>query len=69
MSLAKLTPTKHVTNYMFGTTRNILLGTSLAYAIQNKYYLHIPIIIIMPSVYAGYHIYENKNDIKDWIFK
>ena len=54
---------------MFGTTRNILLGVGLAYAIQNKSYLHIPIIIIMPSVYAGYHIYENKNDIKDWIFK
>ena len=69
MSFAKLTPTKHVTNYMFGTTRNILLGVGLAYAIQNKSYLHIPIIIIMPSVYAGYHIYENKNDIKDWIFK
>ena len=69
MSFAKLTPTKHVYNYMFGATRNILLGTGLAYAIQNKNYLHIPIIIIMPSVYAGYHIYENKNDIKDWIFE
>jgi len=71
MSLAKLTPetTKYVVNYMFGPTRNILMGMSLAYATQKEKYIHYPIILLFPSIYAGYHIYKNKEDIRNWIFE
>lgn len=69
MSLSKLTPetTRYVTNYMFGPTRNILMGMSLAYAYEKEKYLHLPIIFLFPSVYAGYHIYKNKESMKEWL--
>jgi hypothetical protein len=71
MSFSRLTPetTKYVTNYMFGPTRNILLGMSLAYSTQKEKYIHYPIILFFPSIYAGYHIYKNKEDIRNWIFE
>jgi hypothetical protein len=69
MSLSKLTPetTKHVINYMIGPTRNILMGMSFAYATEKQKYIHLPIIFLFPSIYAGYHIYKNKEAIKEWI--
>lgn len=69
MSLSKLTPetTKYITNYVFGPTRNILLGMSLAYAYEKEKYLHFPIIFLFPSVYAGFNIYKNKESIKEWL--
>lgn len=69
--MSKLTTesAKVVTNYVVGTTRNVLLGGGLAYAIQNEFYLHVPVIVIFPSVYAGYQMYSNKNDILSWINK
>jgi hypothetical protein len=69
--MSKLTTesAKVVTNYVVGTTRNVLLGAGLAYAIKNEFYLHVPVIVIFPSVYAGYQMYSNKNDILSWINK
>jgi hypothetical protein len=61
--------TKVVTNYVFGTTRNVLLGGGLAYAMQNEFYLHIPVIVIFPSIYTGYQMYSNKDNIISWINK
>lgn len=58
---------KIITNYVFSTTRNVLLGAGLSYSIQNEKYKHIPIIFFFPSIYAGYHMYENKNKIAKWI--
>jgi hypothetical protein len=52
-----------IQHYVFGTTRNILSGAGLCYAIQNQKYLEIPLTIFFPSVYAGYHLFKNK----DWI--
>jgi len=52
-----------VNNYIFGTTRNLLLGAGAYYAIHNNKYEHLPIIIFFPSIYAGYHMYENKEAI------
>ena len=52
--------TRHIVNYMFGPTRNILLGAGLCYAVKHEYYSHIPLIVLFPSTYAGYHMYENK---------
>ena len=58
---------KFITNYVFGSTRNLLLGAGLSYSIQNEKYLHIPIIFFFPSTYAGYQMFENKNKIAKWI--
>jgi hypothetical protein len=50
-------------NYMLGPTRNLLLGAGLCYAWKKEQYAHLPAIILFPSVYAGYHLYENKEQI------
>ena len=69
--MSKLTTesTKVITNYVVGTTRNVLLGSGLAYAMQNEFYLHVPVIVIFPSIYAGYQMYSNKENIISWINK
>ena len=56
-----------VQHYVFGTTRNILAGAGLCYAIQNQNYLEVPLTIFFPSVYAGYHLYKNKDPVAKWI--
>jgi hypothetical protein len=58
---------KIMTSYVIGSTRNILLGAGLSYAIEKKFYIHIPIIFIMPSVYAGYHMFKNRDAIINWL--
>ena len=35
--------------------------------IENKYYYHVPIIFIIPSIYAGYHTFKNRNAIVNWL--
>lgn len=60
---------KIVTNYVFSTARNVLLGAGLCFAIQNKNYTHIPLIFFFPSIYAGYHAYSNKDSIARYIIK
>jgi hypothetical protein len=63
-------PIKFMTLSMFGTPRNILLGAGLYYAVEErKEYLHIPIVITFPSVYAGYHLYKHRDDAAIWIKK
>ena len=57
-------PTTHV---LLGSTRNILLGGGLAYAVQEKKYYHIPIVFLVPSVYAGYQAFNNKDTITAWV--
>ena len=60
-------PHMAIQHYVFGTTRNILAGASLAYAIQNQRYLEVPFTILTPSIYAGYHLYSNKETVTEWI--
>jgi hypothetical protein len=71
MLQSKLTAesTKIITNYVVGTSRNVLLGSGLAYAVQNEFYSHVPVIVLFPSVYAGYQMYSNKDNIVSWINK
>ena len=42
---------------------NILLGAGLCYAIENKTYSDIPLIILFPSIFTGYNIYKNRKEI------
>jgi len=53
--------------HKFGPMRNILLGAGLAYAVEKESYMHIPLIVIFPTPYAGYHTYNNKDNIVNWI--
>ena len=60
----KMVPTPHVISlHKFGPLRSIILGAGLAYAVEQEKYTHIPIVIVLPTVYAGYQAYMNKNSI------
>ena len=48
---------------------SLLLGAGLCYTIQSKQYLHVPLVMVCPSIYAGYHCYKNKDQIAEWIRK
>jgi hypothetical protein len=68
MQLQKLAePIKFITNYHLGSIRNVFLGAGLCYAVQNERYTHLPVIFLVPSIYAGYNLYENKDDVMKWL--
>jgi hypothetical protein len=48
---------------------NLLLGAGICYTIQSKQYLHIPLVVLSPATYTGYHCYKNKEYILDWFRK
>lgn len=50
-------------NFVYGTTRNLLAGAGLCYSIENEKYIHIPLTIFFPSIYAGYNLFKNKDDV------
>jgi uncharacterized protein involved in tellurium resistance len=58
---------KHGITYLVGTPRNILVGIGLSHVVQREEYSHIPLILIFPSIYAGYQAHQNKDAIVDWI--
>jgi hypothetical protein len=60
---------KNTTIHVFGTWRNVFLGAGLSYALQREEYTHVPLIIIFPSVYVGYHAHRNKDVLLDWIIE
>ena len=47
----------------------LLIGAGICYTIQSEKYIHIPLVILFPSVYTGYHSYKNKDKILEWIRK
>ena len=47
-------------NVRFTTTRNVLMGAGLAYAVSEDKFWHVPVIIFVPSVYAGYQVYQHR---------
>jgi uncharacterized membrane protein YeiH len=60
-------PIKYITNYHVGSIRNVLLGASLCFAVQNERYTHVPVICLFPSIYAGYNLYKNKDNVVKWL--
>lgn len=54
---------RHQMNFNYGALRNVLLGGATAFALEKGYYLHLPIIFLFPSPYAGYQIYRNREDV------
>jgi hypothetical protein len=67
MQRLNLETNKVITHGVFGTTRNVLLGLSLGYAVENEKYYHIPIIFFVPSIYTGYQIFKKKQEIIRYI--
>ena len=49
--------------------RSFLLGVSLYYSISIEKYWHIPLVILFPSAYAGYHTFKNREQVKNFIFE
>jgi hypothetical protein len=48
---------------------SLLLGAGICYTFESQKYLHIPLVILSPSIYAGYHCYKNKENILEWLHK
>ena len=69
MQLPLPLPLQTVTHYVFGSTRNVLAGAGLCYALENKKYLELPLVILFPSIYAGYNVYSNRDGVAQWIRK
>ena len=44
----------------FTTFRNMLCGGSIAYAIAEEKYMHLPMAVLFPSIYTGYQAYSNR---------
>jgi hypothetical protein len=43
--------------------RALFLGASCAYAVDNKYYIHLPVVMCFPIVYGGTVLYQNRERI------
>ena len=46
---------------------NLFLGAGLYYAIENEKYWQIPLPLIHPSMYVGYHTYKNRVDVAKFL--
>jgi hypothetical protein len=60
-------PQQVIVNHVFGTTRNLVLGACLCYAVKKEEYLHIPVIVVFPSIYAGFQLFSQKDIVRKWI--
>jgi len=48
----------------------LIMGAGIAYAREeNTLDKHFPIILLMPTAYAGYQVYSNRNKIGLWLAK
>jgi hypothetical protein len=70
----------HLTNRMasvvnqtirtFGTVHFISFGTAggvgMAYAVQKEKYWQLPLALVFPYLYGGYHLYKNKDRVVQW---
>ena len=45
------------------TSALLLLGCGLSYVLEEKKYAHIPIVVFFPSIYCGYNIYKNREEV------
>ena len=69
MTTTAVTTLKHMTQGVisvnhFGPVRNILMGAGFAYAVQKEKYWHLPAALVFPSVYAGYHVYKQRDVVR-----
>jgi hypothetical protein len=48
----------------FTPSRSFILGAGLYYSISLEKYWHVPLVILFPSAYAGYHTFKNREAVK-----
>ena len=51
----------------FTPLRNILFGAGLCFSIQQETYWHIPAVVMVPSVYAGYQTFKHKDSVARYL--
>jgi hypothetical protein len=56
---------KHVVHFTW--QRSILGGAGLAYAWEQDKYWHMPLIVLAPSVYAGYHMFKARDEVRAFV--
>ena len=61
--------TKFISHYLYTWPRSFFMGASLCYAIQNEKYWEIPVLVLFPTAYSGYHSYKNKDAILAYVKK
>jgi hypothetical protein len=54
---------------VFTASRNIMMGASLYYMVENETWWHAPIIVLFPSVYTGYQSFKHRDAIRSWMSK
>ena len=47
-----------------GVLSSFLLGVGLSYCVETEKYSHIPLVLLFPTPYLGYHIFKNKDIIE-----
>ena len=45
------------------------LGGGFGYIIEEKKYTHLPVFLLFPSIYCGYNMYKNRNEIINKLIK
>ena len=49
------------------TSEMFFLGGGLCYILEEKKYAHIPLVVFFPSIYCGYNIYKNREEMKKYV--
>ena len=58
---------KHINFTHYTPARNVMLGGGLAYAFSEETYLHTPVVVVFPSIYAGYQAFKNRSRIAEFV--
>ena len=66
MSSTVLLPS--INHYISSNVKSyFFLGGGLSFALERKKYIEIPIVLLLPTAYCGYHIYKNRSSILQYI--
>jgi hypothetical protein len=61
--------TQHLTQFIQSngvTTRAIVFGAALGYAIPNGFWHHTPLILLNPVSYSAYQIFVSQTHVVNW---
>jgi hypothetical protein len=61
--------TQHLTQFIQSngvTTRAIVFGAALGYAIPNGFWHHTPLILLNPVAYSAYQIFVSQRHVINW---
>jgi hypothetical protein len=61
--------TQHLTQFIQSngvTTRAVIFGAALGYAIPNGFWHHTPLILLNPVAYSAYQIFVSQTHVVNW---